>query len=402
MKHGRLANLDLIRTIAILSVVIFAHVGFFIFGNYNNEKLLAEIINYSGQTNLGNTPNLSIYFVFRKTLSSLVGSDLGIFGVGLFFLLSGYLFSMQTEKKDPIFICIQRVIRISIPITIIYGIIFTFLIHNSENLMDKFSIVRFFAILKFPSAGILWTLHVELIFYIIFAIFRPTNEKRLILIFILFFIFLKSIQFIPYIHWVLFIFVGSAVRISKFHHFYFLISLFLLFKKQDISLPQLQSTIGVYIVFLLLLKVRLNETNILVRCSNVIAKISYSMYLIHMVIFAVVTYYLQLKLNISIGISCLVAFFVLIITSFMSYNLIEKPVITLGHFLVKIMLKQHVFLLMFFLFYLTYYFIMYLLDIKFPPYYIILTIFAYFSYIIKNLSFVIMPRIINKINKYIL
>lgn len=334
MKN-RLAGCDIIRSIAIICVLL-SHASFFIYGNFKNEGLISTIINYQGATSINQSYDNSIVIKFLNNIGKIFHyTDVGLFGVCLFFLLSGYLFAKQSYTQSTLKIFIRRFLRIYVPIVVIYvigiNLILFFLNRSYEPYNHILSISSLG--LKVPTMGILWTINSELFFYLVFLIFRPNNAKRIIISIITLFILHKASHAVPFLSffrhdfafkWCIYILIGCAIANGRYYNVIFGLFLFLTGKE---SLFEICSA---YALFLSLYKIQTIQAY-LSKVFSFIAKISYSIYLLHMFTFGLVSYNLQRYFNTSIDVYILYSFIATILFSYISFLFIEKPSITLGH-----------------------------------------------------------------------
>lgn len=152
-----------------------------------------------------------IYFYFAENLVNF-----GAFGVGIFFLISGFVISFSVERRSSLGFLLNRLIRIYpvVVVALVLDVLIIYLYHFfkfdqfpvSINLGDYF--LNGFIFLR-PLLGgqhvdgVLWTLEIELSFYLIMFFFgrkilkRPINYLISIIILFLSFGILRYIKYPP-------------------------------------------------------------------------------------------------------------------------------------------------------------------------------------------------------------
>lgn len=161
----RILGFDIIRSLAVMLVLI-SHASFFIYGNFKTEPLLSTLLNYNGDVMMNKGYGKLIVFFLSCIIVPLFHSiDVGLFGVCLFFLLSGYLFAQQSYTQSAGKIYVRRILRIYIPIIAIYviGINLSLFLLN-RSFLPKKPFLSIFG-LNVPDVGILWTICCELFYF---------------------------------------------------------------------------------------------------------------------------------------------------------------------------------------------------------------------------------------------
>ena len=186
------------------------------------------------------------------------------------------------------------------PFFFIYFIIFNLLLAETDfNLfVSKYSILGlFFYFGDLPNVGIFWTLEIELLFYVLFAIFRPNNIRNTLYL-IAFLIFAKiCLNSNSYFHkefhfyWQFLPLVGCAFIFKK-ENLFILLFFIITFLSGNFKSSDLLGALLAYIVFISILSIN-NIPFYIENCCKFIAKISYSLYLIHLPILAFTTYNMQ-------------------------------------------------------------------------------------------------------------
>ena len=104
----------------------------------------------------------------------------GAFGVDIFFLISGFAILCSTEQRKTtvgVFL-LRRMVRIILPLLFSF-VLFMVLFYSSGNYLRGMTI--FDPVLAYISAnGALWTLKVEIWFYLLFALLLPAFRKHMV------------------------------------------------------------------------------------------------------------------------------------------------------------------------------------------------------------------------------
>lgn len=338
--------LNCIRSLAILFVIV-AHLGFFAWGSYSTEPLLSALLNsYAGKTEL-NPDGVSLLSLSMQFLRGDL-LDYGILGVSLFFLLSGYLFAKQNKTIPAYAIFIRRIIRIQIPLFFIYFSVYQLIIlgyfgnTNFDVFHQPFLLSHLLLIgQRIPTSGLLWSIEMELFFYILYLIFLPRHYARLVISFIILIAFsvlnplFGWIPFIDnhYLFWVLYIFSGCAVLFHK-SHFAMVAALAFGMFTGALSSIQLLSACVAYFLFMVIFAIETFPKGI-EKISQFIARISYSCYLVHLMVLSVTTYHLQARYGLNMDIAISIGLFMVFLVSFLSSMTLERFSIDFGRGLSK-------------------------------------------------------------------
>lgn len=354
MNKKEVLSIQYMRGIAAL-LVVFYHTKWFLDGAY-------------AQHNLG-----TILFGF------------GAFGVDLFFVISGFIICLSTEKTEKhafINFFIRRFFRIY-PLLIISVISFFFLIKNESSYTILFKSLipihidyskgsPFFG---YNLLDTVWTISYEIAFYILFGLSILISKKYRIIIsiililtcFILSSIFFNneiylnaylkssnsnnynifslfySPMFIDFIYGILIYVAYKNFNIKslifKMSYPYFIILLMsLIISQTSIFNGHGPLKWGAISAFIILLSVCYEKNNGFWYCNSLkyLGDISYSIYIIHVIILrCIYKYDTFLFPNIS-GISRLIIVTsLIIIASILTHELIEKKAITLGKKLLR-------------------------------------------------------------------
>jgi peptidoglycan/LPS O-acetylase OafA/YrhL len=310
--------LDNIRGIAIILVVI-SH--FYVNKDYMGVELLGS------------------YFPQIEFISNL-----GLIGVDLFFFLSGYLIYNKIQEQNFKEFIIKRIFRIY-PIyifTILLIFIFSININNLILYLINLSMLQDIFHVKNLNP-VFWTLLIEIKFYIIIAVI---------------FMLLKKLQLVEYFIYIPFVFIflnifliltidRGSILLAYFPMFFIVVYLLKLNIKLSIILI-ISELINIYLTYhsyyvelfiAVLLFIIIYYKNILnFDFLKVLAKVSYSYYLIH----TIIGYYM-LHLLLQFISNVYVVFFIIIpfvsisifYLSYILYSFIEKPFINYGYRLTK-------------------------------------------------------------------
>jgi len=180
----RYRYLDFIRGIAVF-LVLYGH----LVGTGTWASTIPDVINDLNNVNLpiigSNTQNLYWFSSFLYTSGSVETAVVGVF---LFFLLTGCLIPDSLERyPNPVAFLINRFFRI-FPTFWVCMIVLCIVVYTFQGI--TFSITRIIAtmtmmykILSIPViSGVLWTLSIELFFYVLCAIVRKFTFKKIYLI----------------------------------------------------------------------------------------------------------------------------------------------------------------------------------------------------------------------------
>lgn len=180
MKHT-FAWLDIIRLFSVL-LVIYAH--FASVAGYATDIPLIIPNDGSVFLPLMDGPSLK-YLNFDNFLLRYFNVQTGILGVTLFFLVTGFLMPQMLNRYSRIDFILNRIFRI-FPLLIVSTLIIGLTLYILFNTHFKFknylaSWTLTYDIIRIkPITGVLWTLCVELIFYILVAVIGKFTIKKLI------------------------------------------------------------------------------------------------------------------------------------------------------------------------------------------------------------------------------
>jgi peptidoglycan/LPS O-acetylase OafA/YrhL len=207
-NNTRIEFLDKLRAIAVL-LVVWGHV--FLVG-LNDPKTVSFWVPgvkdfIYGAASLGNIHSrLHLYTVIKFHLSS------GGLGVSIFFLISGFVILRTVDYTQPVKFLIRRFFRIFplLAAAVVFTAATTAIYSAANGLTQPHSIfsatssiflINYFT-QTFPTIPVLWTLEVEVAFYILMAfvaiLVGRINEKNIILIALLCLFYVAFIR-LPYV-----------------------------------------------------------------------------------------------------------------------------------------------------------------------------------------------------------
>lgn len=321
--------MNYLRAIAIIFVVI-SHIGFILFEN-NNLSFFSF------------GPYIENYNVFLHYSLYFIGK----IGLNIFFIISGFLIVYSGRKYSRSIFLLNRICKI-IPVYIIslllcylvqyisckYWNIYYF--HNMNEIWKSLLLYDiFFRKEGYYTLGITWTLIIEIIFYILYFMFKPlfTRENLLILsfLYIIFVIItthlciiyqnnnlLNSIQYLGVIYGGVMLYFNRKISSILIMLCISLYPILYIYNVKKIFV--ILSSIFAYIIVLFFQSISLPDSKIV----NYIKNISYPLYLVHFVIMCCIytiafheqKYYLYLLF-----------FPMIIIISHIIHLYIEKPLI---------------------------------------------------------------------------
>jgi len=354
--HHKLLFADQLRALAIISVLISHYCGIFWFDSsiysyinatpYKLDVIVPDII--KSINNIG----IPYFFAWPP------------FGVDLFFLISGFLIPISLQKYNRSQFFIQRLLRIYPTYIVGFSITISMLLFSSYYFGNSFpysfsevlihSIVGLRDIANSPDIDkIIWTLEVEVKFYILGMIFLPLFRKSSLLVFLIpisIFTITLTISLLyswhtPYpISLIIYMFIGTLFhyhlkkKITSLTAFIMSIILFSLYVYlfYTIALPiygfeyiKIVSISGLYALVLFTISYILRNKFIYNRYLSFVAKISYPFYIIHG-ISGYIMIMILIKNNIPALLSMLIAMIVISLMAYILHIYVEKPSIILG------------------------------------------------------------------------
>lgn len=179
MKANNYSFINGLRGIATL-LVMFCHWGMIF---TNNNEISAEL-GYFHPVQLGKVPFITL---FGYAIKSYLGMDPGMMGVALFFLISGFLIKSSLSNRTWSKFIITRILRIY-PLYIICLIITCIVLYFSAHINGIPFRVDFFTFIANASLtrlwfwaggidGVVWTLEIEMFFYLIACILLYYGKK---------------------------------------------------------------------------------------------------------------------------------------------------------------------------------------------------------------------------------
>lgn len=335
--------IQMLRGIASLSVV-YNHIFALFFANEATINQFLHIDKYKLPPFTSN----NIFLYIFNILDQKFYINPGFVGVYIFFLISGFVIPISIENNTLKKFIISRLFRIypvaiigmSISILSIY--ISQLIFKNTIYHLEPISIISNFTILlRYPLHQefidpVLWTLGIEIYFYILLAIVYKIN-------------FMKNIKFISIIlaivcmiidkHYssiiknIMFMLIGTSIflrntnKISKINNAINIAFIFILIQVlwyiTDIHYFNLIlfTTLYSFLLFIILYKLKSN-----IKYSNILdffGNISYPMYISHQILGYALLSFLILHINMYIAI--IITFIIIITFAYIIHITIEKP-----------------------------------------------------------------------------
>lgn len=345
--------LDIIRILSIL-LVIYGH--FASVGGY--APSIPGVVNENIKLPLMNGPEHKL-LNFDIVLINLFSTQSAILGVALFFMVTGYLMPLMMEKYSRTSFLINRFFRIfpllifSTTFTGIY-LYYTQDIHNTfSSYLGSWTLsYGFFGVA--PIMGVLWTLVIEVLFYLLTACIGRFSLYRVILLQAFLLILISTAGSISnyYINligkqaiFILYILLGTAVylaeREEKFEAKLAIVSYCLMlcyitmqFFKKTVGSIGTYENLGTHLlavsIFLgLMIAGRLNLFSKLPKIFTWFADLVYPIYLFHVAI-GLSTMALIRNVNDNYLVMLLGGFVASVFVSYLAHKLIEKPFINFG------------------------------------------------------------------------
>jgi peptidoglycan/LPS O-acetylase OafA/YrhL len=209
IENTRIEFLDKLRAVAVL-LVVWGHV--FLVG-INDPKTVGLWIPSVRQPIFGATSLENIHLYFHIYFSHKIHTNSGGLGVSIFFLISGFVILRTVDYTLPIKFLIRRLFRIFplLAAVVIVTAVITAIYcavnelpqpHSISSAISSIFLVNYFT-QTLPSVPVLWTLEVEIVFYVLIALVASLvgriTEKYLIfvaLMCLLYVAFIK-LQFVP-------------------------------------------------------------------------------------------------------------------------------------------------------------------------------------------------------------
>jgi len=199
--NDKILFLHYLRGFASLLVMI-GHLGFSFFINHETVSTIAKVPPYALETPFW----VELYISFSK----MTGFNLGSFGVGLFFLISGFVIIISIEKYGSINFLIGRVFRLypsyilGLAVTVLFLFLSSLYFHTQFSITwgDYLKNISLFRDIFWVQMidFIVWTLEIELKFYIIIALLYAIKNKITLTHIVWFPITLTIISYIGYIN----------------------------------------------------------------------------------------------------------------------------------------------------------------------------------------------------------
>lgn len=345
LDNKRIYFLDLLRVFAFTSVLI-------------GHKLLNYLVKYS-ETN--------IHITIKLLINGLVPFfEYGGAGVVVFFLISGYIITSVIAKENTFEFLIKRFFRIYplFIVAVLLEILLNFIVNNKPipSIIDVIitcSLMGDFFNHPLALSGVEWTLRIEVLFYLLIALFKKTTviNKPNILLFIYLILVFILYKFGPFSDiskfnkgyitlYMPILFIGSAIFLhekNKLNNYLFYFFVFFVLIKYynyipSISINTANSHFLIYGFLTFIILLRLNK--ILVPSNKIIflSNLTYSIYLFHNWLWSYIYNIVSLYFS-KLPIQNFFTLIVLFIFSIFTYKLIELNFIKIGKILTKLNLK---------------------------------------------------------------
>lgn len=278
--------------------------------------------------------------------------DFGWFGVVLFFLISGYIITYIVQRETCFMFLVKRLFRIYPPliISIILILIFTEHAYTMKDILHSSALINYFMIPQNPINGVAWTLVIEMLFYSSCVIGFSFLKKRpaffsfgviaITFLFVTycrefgdrFFLFVASYSFLPYLVMGQLLYFFSQKMISC--RTFLLLSLLGYFTIMEGVLsihtvfyaPNSYGVSFLYAYFIFVLCMLFNHKIKMNAVIQFYSNISYSLYLNHGVLGALILNQLVLGQKLPYALSLLATIAMVSAVSYLSYRFVELPV----------------------------------------------------------------------------
>ena len=361
MKN-RLFYMDILRFIAVF-LVMFAH--FVSVGTFATK--IPTVINdlNSGSLPLFKQDDWSLW-IFDSKLIELFNTQAGIVGVLIFFLITGYLITTMQDRYSRNQFIINRIFRIFpalIFCTLLVGC-FLFFTQNIKlhflNYISSITLTYSFLAVE-PLMGVLWTLIVEVLFYIIAFLIGRFNKSNLLFLqtALLMVVYQSTVVNNDYLNliatnskYILFILIGVAIKIVESEKKYFckltvlassIFFAYLSFRiykfghGDETTYRNIGSHLLALAIFLLFYTTQKWTLVMFRKIPTLFYKIvdlTYPLYLLHVAIGLGSVFFIRNYFDNQYVILA-IAIMICVIFSLFIHFAIEKPGISLGRFLIK-------------------------------------------------------------------
>jgi len=340
-------GLELLRLGAALSV-LYGHLVL-------SATFATDLASYVGQVRLPLIPkDTHFLWTFGSVYGLLTGGNVTIVGVAIFFLITGWLTPDMMKRHKRKAYLINRFFRI-MPLLVFATLLSALIIFLGGGTTPiTFSGVMGTATTTYREIKTpvilptVWTLAIEIKFYLIFFAVGKWNDIKLL--------YASSICLVVYffcvhigggalilahdLHYILFIFTGIALRFAfdykRFIPAIFTLSFFNL-SRLHYALAEIHpiQTFGIsnQAAALAVLIICLYYSDRISTSIRSLANLTYSLYLLHLIPGFALIYLLRSTMPVPVMICLVVA--TIFIISYFSYNYIERPFMTFGKILVR-------------------------------------------------------------------
>lgn len=334
-------------------VVAFNHIVAIFYNDVNNVKKMI----YDNNFDYYGT-NENILFKIMTSFYEYTGLSLGLFGVSVFFLISGFVIPFSLERRDSLHFMANRLVRIIPTIAFTLGmscLILTLchmLIPSNTYTFSFFTylsnvlLFRPFVRHQFID-GVTWTLEIEMMFYIIIAIassFLDIKKSRNIVIIAMVMAMVSLVfhysttmegKFLNHSsYWLIFMLWGTCFynlyrknwSIKTFSATVFGVWIIWMCEKNYISNPNIHGSFSMMIAlltfsFMYYFNDKMKETKFI----QFWADISYPLYASHQIVGYVLLAYCITYTHIPVVLAGLFIFFMMIVYAWIIHKYIEKP-----------------------------------------------------------------------------
>ncbi len=313
--------------------------------------------------------------IVREYVTQPLGiiQDFGFFGVVLFFIISGFIITYVAQRENTLSFITKRVFRIyptyilSLVVILLANFIYTSATglkslgdRNFEDFLWASSLLHLVRIPANSISGVAWTLIIEVIFYILCAIFLGfiKNRPRLAMLCILgsviailvpcknfgpnYFLFAISVSYVPFLLMgqLLYYFWSKRIKLWEFGLLWLLIYGTIMYTIENLQprFYQLNNSYPItfmyaYVVFVIGLV--LNERIRVPRVIEFYSRISYSVYLYHGGVGLLILSYLKLNLKLNYTLSLAVTLVLVTLVSYLSWRFMESPSQNFARYLLR-------------------------------------------------------------------
>lgn len=336
--------IQMLRGIASLSVV-YNHIFALFFANETTINQFLHVVGYK----LPQFASGNIFLQLFNILDQKLYFNPGFVGVYIFFLISGFVIPISIKNNGIKKFIISRGLRIypvaiaGMSLSIFCICLFQLLYQNTVPRLDlTFILSNFTILLRYPFHQefidpVLWTLEIELYFYIaLIIIYNMKMMKNIKTIIILITIICISIDghYSNILKNIMFMFIGTSIflsyknQISTIDNIINIIFIFILFQISWYTAEKVYFTLIFFTTFYsLIIFITLYKFRSHIRYSRILdffGNISYPMYISHQIIGYALLAFLVFYINFYIAIA-ITFIIIIIIIAYIFHIALEKP-----------------------------------------------------------------------------